>query len=105
MIIDYYSNINKLITDNSYSSVFLLLDNNTENHCLDLFIKKSGIKDFKKVVVEDGEESKSLDTCEYVWEYLNSNNGDRKSLLINIGGGVVTAVSYTHLTLPTILLV
>ena len=90
MIIDDYSNINKLITDNSYSSVFLLLDNNTENHCLDLFIKKSGIVNFNKVVVNDGEESKSIDTCEDVWKYLNTNNADRKSLLINIGGGVIT---------------
>ena len=90
MIIDNYSNINQIIAENSYSSVFLLLDTNTDDHCLDLFIKKSNIKDFKKVVVKDGEESKSIDTCEYVWEYLNSNNGDRKSLLINIGGGVVT---------------
>ena len=90
MIIDNYSNINQIIAENSYSSVFLLLDSNTDNHCLDLFIKKSGITDFNKIVVKDGEESKSIDTCEYVWEYLNSNNGDRKSLLINIGGGVVT---------------
>jgi len=90
MIIDDYSNINQIIADNSYSSVFLLLDNNTDIHCLDLFIKKSGITDFNKVVVKDGEKSKSIDTCEYVWDYLNSNNGDRKSLLINIGGGVVT---------------
>jgi len=90
MIIDNYSNINQIIAKNSYSSVFLLLDTNTDNHCLDLFIKKSGITDFKKVVVEDGEESKSIDTCEYVWEYLNSNNGDRQSLLINVGGGVIT---------------
>jgi len=90
MIIDNYSNINQIIVENSYSSVFLLLDTNTDDHCLDLFIKKSGITDFKKVVVKDGEESKSIDTCEYVWEYLNSNNGDRKSLLINIGGGVIT---------------
>ncbi len=90
MIIEDYSNINQIIIDNSYSSVFLLLDSNTDNHCLDLFIKKSGITDFNKIVVKDGEESKSIDTCEYVWEYLNSNNGDRKSLLINIGGGVVT---------------
>ena len=90
MIIDDYSNINQIIADNSYSSVFLLLDSNTDIHCLDLFIKKSGITDFNKVVVKDGEKSKSIDTCEYVWDYLNSNNGDRKSLLINIGGGVVT---------------
>ncbi len=90
MLIDDYSNINQLITENSYSSVFLLLDSNTDKHCLDLFIKKSGIIEFNKIVIKDGEESKNIDTCEYVWEYLNSNNGDRKSLLINIGGGVVT---------------
>ena len=51
MIIDNYSNINQIIAENSYSSVFLLLDTNTDDHCLDLFIKKSNIKDFKKVVV------------------------------------------------------
>ena len=65
MIIEDYSNINQIIAENSYSSVFLLLDTNTDNYCLDLFIKKSGITDFKKVVVKDGEESKSIDTNYY----------------------------------------
>ena len=44
MIIDNYSNINQIIAENSYSSIFLLLDTNTDDHCLDLFIKKSNIK-------------------------------------------------------------
>ena len=44
---------------------------------------------FQIIKINSGEHYKNLDTCNEVWEFLN-NNADRKSLLINLGGGVIT---------------
>lgn len=42
------------------------------------------------IVVPAGEESKSLDTLAGVWEDLSSLGATRRSVLVNIGGGVVS---------------
>jgi 3-dehydroquinate synthase len=38
----------------------------------------------------EGEDHKTIDICTGVWEALSEYNADRKSLMINLGGGVVT---------------
>ena len=40
--------------------------------------------------MEQGEDMKNLDTCASIWKVLSELDADRKSLLINLGGGVVT---------------
>ncbi|GAL65017.1 3-dehydroquinate synthase [Algibacter lectus] len=40
--------------------------------------------------IESGEINKTIDTCVGVWNTLSELDADRKSLLINIGGGVIT---------------
>ena len=35
---------------------------------------------------------KNIKTCEYLWNQLSENSADRQSLLINLGGGVVTDI-------------
>ncbi|MDB4609383.1 3-dehydroquinate synthase [Flavobacteriaceae bacterium] len=42
------------------------------------------------ISIEAGEENKHIETCLGVWEALSELGADRKSLLINLGGGVVT---------------
>lgn len=42
------------------------------------------------VVLPSGEENKKLDTVSKVWEFLSQNGADRKSLLVNVGGGMLT---------------
>lgn len=44
----------------------------------------------EKLVVSSGEENKKIDTVLKIWKFLSENGGDRKSLLINIGGGMLT---------------
>ena len=40
--------------------------------------------------MEAGETNKHLATCEDLWASLSEQGADRNSLLINLGGGVVT---------------
>ena len=42
------------------------------------------------IEIEAGELHKNLDTCTQVWHALSELGADRKSLLINVGGGMVT---------------
>ena len=92
MEIDPYLSIAEIINSDKFSSIFVLVDENTEKFCLELFIKKSGIKSFNKIIISSGEENKNIDTCISIWGQLNSFKADRKSLLINLGGGVLTDI-------------
>ena len=87
-----YSSIIEKISSDKFSSIFILVDENTEQFCLKLFIKKTGIKSFNKIIIDSGEENKNIDTCVSIWDQLNSFKADRKSLLINLGGGVLTDI-------------
>ena len=82
--------INKFISKNKYSKVFILVDSNTNKYCLDLFLEKhlSGI-DFKIVKIKEGEENKNTKNLYSAWTKISKLGGDRNSLLINLGGGLV----------------
>mgnify|MGYP003324163997 CR=1 FL=1 len=41
------------------------------------------------IEIKSGEKNKNISTCNLIWEQLTINNFDRKSLLINLGGGVI----------------
>ncbi len=53
----------------------------------DSFLELNGIK---KVVIPAGENNKKIESVAKIWDYMSANGGDRKSLLINIGGGMLT---------------
>jgi 3-dehydroquinate synthase len=53
----------------------------------DSFFEKHGIR---KVVIPSGEENKNIGSVAKIWEFLSQNGADRHSLLINIGGGMLT---------------
>lgn len=72
------------------SSLFILVDENTEKHCLPSFLQKSGIENFTLLKVPSGEAYKHINTCSDLWQQLSDGQGDRKSLIINLGGGVIT---------------
>lgn len=84
-----YPEIQKL--QKAHSSVFILVDENTKAECLPVFAEKFPA-DFPLEIIEtkSGEIHKNLATCINVWEKLTALGADRKSLLINLGGGVIT---------------
>ena len=53
----------------------------------DSFLVGNGIS---KVVIPPGENSKKIESVAKIWEFLSKKGADRKSLLINIGGGMLT---------------
>ncbi|RCL72099.1 MAG: 3-dehydroquinate synthase [Flavobacteriales bacterium] len=81
--------LNSWVNTHHYSNVFVLTDTNTQTHCLPRF--KSHVDfEFTMLQMPAGEEHKHIRTCVSLWESLSDLGADRKSLLINLGGGVVT---------------
>ena len=89
---DQYSLLKEKIKSKDFNIVFVLVDENTDKHCLDIFINKSSIKEYKKIIIKAGEENKNIETCIQIWKELNLQKADRKSILINLGGGVLTDI-------------
>ena len=65
--------------------VALLVDENTAQHCLPYFESEQ----FLIIEIKSGEINKNLRTCEQIWEALTKAGFSRKSLLVNVGGGVI----------------
>lgn len=74
----------------NYSTIVILVDENTRKHCLPILIKKVPVLE-NVIVIEIGssEENKNISACNHIWQELTNNNSDRDSLLINLGGGVI----------------
>lgn len=86
-----YLALNEHLTNSNYSKIFVLVDENTHNCCLPVFMSRiEGEYDFEIIEIEAGEIHKNISTCTQVWEVLSELDADRKSAMINLGGGVVT---------------
>jgi 3-dehydroquinate synthase len=74
-----------------FSKIFVLVDKNTERHCFPFvkdFFQKLEPCDLIDIV--PGEASKSLYVVEDIWKTLKNNYADRYSVIVNLGGGVIT---------------
>ncbi len=70
--------------------VFVLLDETTERCCLPVVEAAVGLQDAKRIIIGATDTHKTLESLAHVWEELGSGGATRHSLLINIGGGMVT---------------
>ena len=88
---DCYNELNAFLKHSQFSKIFVIMDSNTYNYCYPSFISNIETElDIEMIEIEAGEIHKTIDTCIGVWEALSHLNADRKSLIINRGGGVTT---------------
>ena len=86
-----YTRLNEFLSQKSFSKIFIIVDSQTHEYCLSPFLQKLKTdSEIEVVEMEAGEEHKTIETCNGIWKVLSELGGDRKSLLINLGGGVVT---------------
>jgi 3-dehydroquinate synthase len=78
---------------NKYSSAYILMDENTEKYCLNILLKeRPELKIRGYIKIKSGESEKNLDTTALIWEKLTKLDAKRDSVLINLGGGVITDI-------------
>lgn len=87
-----WTTFNKWWEESQFSSVFILVDEKSALHCLPVFLQNSPqIQKASFIKILSGESNKTLVTSAAIWEQL-SLKADRNSLLINLGGGVITDI-------------
>jgi len=83
--------LQSFIAERAYSQVIILVDRNTNDHCLPIFQSfMPDLLDYDIIEVDPGEENKNIDYCIGVWKTMLDFGVERKALMINLGGGVVT---------------
>jgi 3-dehydroquinate synthase len=86
-----YAELNAYLHHSNFSKIFVIVDTNTHNFCYAHFIAKIETNlEIEIIEIEAGEIHKNIGTCVGVWNALSDLNADRKCLIINLGGGVVT---------------
>lgn len=86
----YISSIDELgnkIDQMDVSSVIVIADENTSVLCVPRL--KQFFQQDRLVVLPAGEQSKTLQSCEKIWDALIKMNADRDCLILNVGGGVI----------------
>jgi len=80
--------INTLFDFSRFSKIAVLTDENIPKSFIDK-IEKSFNKKLIKIIISAGEKEKNIETVKKIWEKMFDEGLDRRSLLINLGGGVV----------------
>lgn len=81
------TNIQAFFHSSGYEKVAVIVDENTKELCLPLL---DGVLPYSFIIeIQSGEENKNLETCKNIWEELTNYQCDRKSLVVNLGGGVI----------------
>lgn len=86
-----YKELNSYLSTSQHSKLFILVDENTFTDCYPLFMEQLEVEiDTEVIEIEAGEIHKNIETCSGLWNVLTELGADRKSLVINLGGGVIT---------------
>lgn len=77
--------------NNQYSKYFIIVDENTVEHCLTTILHNCPkLAKAEVIQTESGEENKTIEVVTQVWYAMSDVHADRKSLVINLGGGVIS---------------
>lgn len=81
------SRLEFFLNENTYSKILVLVDENTHTNCYRIL--KNELPSHQVFEIKSGEIHKNLNTCEQIWQAMTEFEMDRKSLCINLGGGVI----------------
>ena len=97
-----------------HDRLFILTDEQTHRLCMPQMREVSFLKDAIEITIGAGDVHKTLETLASVWQILSDKGASRHSLLINLGGGMVTDLGgfaaatfkrgFAYINVPTTLL-
>ena len=83
--------IDTLVSDLGNPSVFVIVDVNTAQYVLPVLSEQTkAVQNGKVITIKSGDINKTLDSVQGVWKELQDAGATRNSVVINVGGGVVT---------------
>lgn len=89
---NFIGELNDAIGNHSAEDIFVLTDTNTETLCLPVLKQSEKLKNSHTIVIAAGDDNKNIESAVQIWKYLSENGATRKSLMINVGGGMITDI-------------
>ncbi len=98
-----------------HDGIYILVDKNTRQYCLPVLLEQSSLLAGARLLeIDGGEDSKTIAMAGKLWNELLASGASRESLLVNLGGGVISdlggfvAAGYkrgiNYLNIPTTLM-
>lgn len=88
----FIAELDELIGGQKAENIFILTDTNTRELCLPALLMSEKLKGSHLICIPSGDESKNINSAILIWKYLSENGANRKSLMINLGGGMITDI-------------
>lgn len=82
--------LNNILDAVQYNKLFVITDSNTQKCVLPRLKTNKHIANAVNVNIEAGDVNKNIDSLVSVWKQIGENGGTRKSVVVNLGGGVIT---------------
>lgn len=87
---DLNAELQEFLSAMNYDKLFILTDTNTREKCYPLLKDIPVFRNAPVIKVEAGDTHKSLEQVSYIWSRLSNEGASRNSLLVNLGGGMIT---------------
>ena len=87
---DLKADLQEFLTSLNYDKLFVLTDTNTQEKCYPLVQDVPALKDAPVITVDAGDTHKGLEALSAIWMRLSNEGASRNSLLVNLGGGMIT---------------
>ena len=87
---DLEQSLVEAIAECKHDRLFILVDETTEQLCLPVVAGFQCLQGAKVITIGATDANKTLQSLSHVWEELGQGGATRHTLLINIGGGMVT---------------
>ena len=87
---DLHGDLRELVLPYPDDKVFLIYEANTWKHCHFYVQGFREVREDHILILDPGEEEKRIEQVMHVWDAFGSRGIDRQSLIINIGGGMLT---------------
>ena len=111
---DLHKDITKIIEQCTYDRLFVLTDTTTLKLCWPIVSSLPCLASAQMITIGDTDDNKTLESLVKVWESLQQGGATRHSLLVNLGGGMITDLGgfaastfkrgLTYINIPTTLL-
>ncbi len=87
---DIANALDRILGNADFNKVIILTDKNANQFVLPKISDIPLLASSPRITIAAGDVNKNLDTAAMVWQQLVDNGATRKTILLNIGGGVVT---------------
>ena len=86
---DIWETVLEYVNKGNYSKVLVIADDNTAKHCLPIVTKNLPDLEYQLIKIPAGEQYKTIETCQQIWQEMMAAKASRNSLTLNLGGGVI----------------